>query len=248
MDFLSDPQTWISLATLTALEIVLGIDNLIFVAVLANKLPAGQQVRARRLGLALALGMRLALLASLSWLAGLTAPVFTAAGHPFSWRDLVLVGGGLFLAYKGTTEIHHRLEGPGDDQAAAGGAAPGFAAVIVQITLLDIVFSLDSVITAVGMVDQLWVMSTAVIVAAGVMLAASGPLAAFVQRHPTVKMLALSFLLMIAMVLIADGFGVHVPKGYVYAAMGFSVLVETLNLVAAGRRAGSPGTNAPPRR
>lgn len=234
---LSDPQIWISLATLTALEVVLGIDNLIFVAILANKLPPGQQVRARRIGLALALGMRLALLASLSWIVGLTAPVFSAVGRDFSWRDLVLIAGGLFLAYKGTTEIHHRMEAQADDAPGAGKAAAGFGAIIVQIILLDMVFSLDSVITAVGMVDQLWIMSIAVIVAAVVMLMASGPLSDFVQRHPTVKMLALSFLLMIAMVLIADGFGVHIPKGYVYAAMGFSVLVETLNLVAARRRA-----------
>ena len=234
---LHDPQTWISLATLTALEVVLGIDNLIFVAILANKLPPGQRVRARRVGLALALGMRLALLASLSWIVGLTAPVFSAVGRDFSWRDLVLIAGGLFLAYKGTTEIHHRMEAPADDAPAVGTAAASFGGIIVQIILLDMVFSLDSVITAVGMVDQLWIMSTAVVVAAVVMLAASGPLSAFVQRHPTVKMLALSFLLMIAMVLIADGFGVHIPKGYVYAAMGFSVLVETLNLIAARRRA-----------
>lgn len=216
---------------------VLGIDNLIFVAILANKLPPGQQVRARRIGLALALGMRLALLASLSWIVGLTAPVFSAVGRDFSWRDLVLIAGGLFLVYKGTTEIHHRMEAQADDAPGAGKVAAGFGAIIVQIILLDMVFSLDSVITAVGMVDQLWIMSIAVIVAAVVMLMASGPLSYFVQRHPTVKMLALSFLLMIAMVLIADGFGVHIPKGYVYAAMGFSVLVETLNLVAARRRA-----------
>lgn len=216
---------------------VLGIDNLIFVAILANKLPPGQQVRARRIGLALALGMRLALLASLSWIVGLTAPVFSAVGRDFSWRDLVLIAGGLFLVYKGTTEIHHRMEAQADDAPGAGKVAAGFGAIIVQIILLDMVFSLDSVITAVGMVDQLWIMSIAVIVAAVVMLMASGPLSDFVQRHPTVKMLALSFLLMIAMVLIADGFGVHIPKGYVYAAMGFSVLVETLNLVAARRRA-----------
>ena len=235
MDLL-DPQVWISLLTLTVLEIVLGIDNLIFVAILANKLPPDQQVRARRIGLALALGMRLALLASLSWIVGLTAPAFSAAGRDFSWRDLVLIGGGLFLAYKGTTEIHHRMEGTADGAPVAGGAAVSFGGVTVQIILLDAVFSLDSVITAVGMVDQLWIMSTAVIAAAAVMLAASGPLSRFVQRHPTVKMLVLAFLLMIAMVLIADGFGVHIPKAYVYAAMGFSVLVEMLNLIAARRR------------
>ena len=236
MDLLLDPQVWVSLLTLTILEIVLGIDNLIFVAILANRLPPDQQVRARQLGLALALGMRLALLASLSWLVGLTAPVFEAGGRAFSWRDLVLISGGLFLAYKGTMEIHNRMEEAGDDTPATGKAAASFGAVIGQIILLDMVFSLDSVITAVGMVDQLWIMSTAVIAAAFVMLGASGPLSHFVQRHPTVKMLALAFLLMIAMVLIADGFGVHIPKAYVYSAMGFSVLVETLNLIVARRR------------
>lgn len=235
MDLFLDPQIWISLLTLIALETVLGIDNLIFVAILAGKLPPAQQDRARRIGLALALVMRLALLASLSWLVGLTATVVTVFGHGFSWRDLVLVLGGLFLAYKGTTEIHHRME-PADHEGGSTKAAAGFGAIIAQIVGLDIVFSLDSVITAVGMVDQLWIMATAVITAAIVMLVASGPLSRFVERHPTVKMLALSFLLMIALVLIADGFGVHVPKGYVYAAMGFSVLVETLNLVADARR------------
>ncbi|MBC7800057.1 MAG: TerC family protein [Gemmatimonadaceae bacterium] len=242
MEFLLDPQVWISLLTLTALEIVLGIDNIIFVAILAGKLPAHQQDRARQIGLALALLMRLGLLASLSWLVGLTATVFTAFGQPFSWRDLVLIFGGLFLAYKGTTEIHQRMEPTADEAPGVGKAAAGFGAVIVQIILLDAVFSLDSVITAVGMVDELWIMSTAVVAAAVMMLVASGPLSRFVQKHPTVKMLAISFLLMIAMVLIADGFGVHIPKGYVYAAMGFSVLVETLNLIAAGRRKGrAPG-------
>jgi len=235
MDLFLDPQIWISLLTLIALETVLGIDNLIFVAILAGKLPPAQQDRARRIGLALALIMRLALLASLSWLVGLTATVITVLGQPFSWRDIVLVLGGLFLAYKGTTEIHHRME-PSDPDRGTAPAVAGFGAIIAQIVALDIVFSLDSVITAVGMVDQLWIMATAVITAAIVMLVASGPLSRFVERHPTVKMLALSFLLMIALVLIADGFGVHVPKGYVYAAMGFSVLVETLNLVAAARR------------
>lgn len=235
MDLFLDPQIWISLLTLIALETVLGIDNLIFVAILAGKLPPAQQDRARRIGLALALIMRLALLASLSWLVGLTATVITVLGQPFSWRDIVLVLGGLFLAYKGTTEIHHRME-PSDPDSGTAPAVAGFGAIIAQIVALDIVFSLDSVITAVGMVDQLWIMATAVITAAIVMLVASGPLSRFVERHPTVKMLALSFLLMIALVLIADGFGVHVPKGYVYAAMGFSVLVETLNLVAAARR------------
>ena len=229
-----EPHVWISLVTLTALEIVLGIDNLIFVAIVANRAPEGQRVRARRLGLGLALGMRLALLASLSWLVGLTEPVAAVWGHAFSWRDLILIAGGLFLLYKGTSEIHHRVEG--EEEAEGGGAPMSFGSVIAQIILLDIVFSLDSVITAVGMVDELWIMSTAVIVAAVMMLVASGPLSGFVNRHPTVKMLALAFLLMIALVLLADGFGLHIPKGYVYVAMGFSVAVESLNLLAGRRR------------
>jgi predicted tellurium resistance membrane protein TerC len=233
---LAEPHTWISLVTLTVLEIVLGIDNLIFVAILANRVPQARRRAARRLGLALALGMRLLLLASLTWLAGLTTPVVVLMRQGFSWRDLVLIAGGLFLLYKSTTEIHHGVEGGGEDEAGAD-APVGFGSAIGQIILLDLVFSLDSVITAVGMVDQLWIMATAVIVAAAMMLLASGPLSAFVQRHPTVRMLALAFLMMIALVLLADGFGLHIPKGYVYGAMGFSVLVEGLNQLAARRRA-----------
>ncbi|MGE0716872.1 MAG: TerC family protein [Alphaproteobacteria bacterium] len=239
MEWLSDPNIWASLLTLTALEIVLGIDNLVFIAILANKLPEEQRDRARKLGLALALISRLALLASISWIVGLTAPVFAIAGQAFSWRDLILIGGGLFLVFKGTREIHERVEGH-DEAVGATLARVTFNGVILQIIILDIVFSLDSVITAVGMVDELWVMVTAVIVAVAMMLLASAPLSDFVQRHPTVKMLALSFLLLIGMVLIADGFGVHIPKGYVYAAMGFSVAVEALNLLAARRRRGKP--------
>ena len=234
LPLLAEPQAWISLLTLTVLEVVLGIDNLIFVAILATRLPAEQQRTARRLGLALALGMRLALLASLSWLVGLTEAVFTVGGRGFSWRDLILIGGGLFLLYKSTTEIHHRVEG--EDEAGPAGGSARFWPTITQIIMLDLVFSLDSVITAVGMVDELAIMATAVIVAAVMMLVASGPLSGFVNRHPTVKMLALAFLLMIALVLLADGFGVHVPKGYVYGAMGFSVAVEALNLLARRRR------------
>ena len=236
MDRLADPQIWISLLSLTALEVVLGIDNLIFVAILANKVPEHQRDRVRKLGLALALFMRLALLASISWLVGLTDPLFSVAGHAFSWRSLLLIGGGLFLVYKGTSEIHERVEGGHEPVGTAPAAKATVFGVITQIILLDIVFSLDSVITAVGMVDQLWVMATAVVISVILMLAVSGPLSAFVQRHPTVKMLALSFLLMIGMVLVADGFDVHVPKGYVYAAMGFSVAVECLNLLASSRR------------
>ena len=237
-DWLLDPQIWASLLTLTVLEIVLGIDNLIFISIVAGRLPAHQQARARTVGLALALFMRLALLASISWLVGLTATVFTLGGHGFSWRDLILAGGGLFLLYKGTKEIHELVEG--DDHGEVTDAAPKrkvtFASVIGQIVVLDIVFSLDSVITAVGMADNLWVMSTAVLVAVVIMLFASGTVASFVNNHPSVKMLALAFLLLIGMVLVADGMGFHVPKGFIYAAMGFSVAVESLNLLARKKR------------
>jgi predicted tellurium resistance membrane protein TerC len=235
MDWLTDPELWASLVTLTALEIVLGIDNLIFIAILAGRLPAEQQNRARRIGLALALVSRLALLASIAWLIGLTRPLFQLFGHPVSWRDIVLLGGGLFLLYKGTREIHHVLEGDGLEDKEAS-ARTSFVGVVAQIMLLDVVFSLDSVITAVGMASKLWVMATAIIIAVAIMLAASGPLAEFVQRYPTVKMLALSFLMLVGMTLIADGAGFHVPKGYIYAAIGFSVGVEALNQFAARRR------------
>ncbi|HKT17672.1 MAG TPA: TerC family protein [Stellaceae bacterium] len=242
MDWLTDPQLWASFLTLTALEIVLGIDNLVFIAILAGRLPAKGQQRARQLGLALALLSRLALLASIAWIIGLTRPLFDLFGHGVSWRDLVLAAGGLFLLYKGTTEIHHRLEGDAAPEMAKTGRT-SFLGVVLQIMLLDIVFSLDSVITAVGMASELWVMAAAIIVAVAIMLAAAKPLADFVERHPTVKMLALSFLLLIGMTLIADGAGFHVPKGYIYAAIGFSVAVEALNQLAArrrGPRAGMP--------
>ncbi len=234
MEWLTDPQLWAGLLTLTALEIVLGIDNLVFIAVLVTRVRPEHQPMARRLGLGLALGTRLALLAGISWIARLTEPVLTVAGHGFSWRDLIMIGGGLFLVYKGTTEIHSRVEG----EAHTASAAPGHSAlagVVLQIALLDIVFSLDSVITAVGMVSELPVMVAAVVIAVGVMLLAAGPTAAFVERHPTVKMLVFSFLLLIGMTLLADGFGMHVPKGYIYAAIGFSAGVELLNQLA-GRR------------
>jgi predicted tellurium resistance membrane protein TerC len=236
VDWILDPEIWASLLTLTALEIVLGIDNLVFIAILTGRLPAERQNRARQIGLALALLTRLALLASITWIIGLTQPVFEVFGHPVSWRDIALAAGGLFLLYKGTREIHHALE---DDVPA--GEEPelvrtSLAGVVVQIMLLDIVFSLDSVITAVGMANALWVMATAIVVAVAIMLMASRPLAEFVQRHPTVKMLALSFLILIGMTLIADGAGLHVPKGYIYAAIGFSVGVEALNQLAARRR------------
>jgi len=235
MEWLSDPQIWASLVTLTALEIVLGIDNLVFIAIVAGRLPPEHQNRARQVGLALALTTRLALLASIVWIIGLTRPLFDVFGQPVSWRDIVLIAGGLFLLYKGTREIHQGLEG--DRQTAdAGSGRTSFASVVAQIMLLDVVFSLDSVITAVGMANKLWVMATAIIVAVAIMLAASKPLADFVERHPTVKMLALSFLLLIGMTLIADGAGFDVPKGYIYAAIVFSVGVETLNQFAARRR------------
>ena len=234
MDWLTDPQVWASLVTLTALEIVLGIDNLVFIAIVAGRLPLERQNAARQVGLSLALITRLALLASITWIIGLTQPVFEIFSQPVSWRDIVLIAGGLFLLYKGTKEIHQRLEGEGQEKAAS--ARTSFAGVIAQIMVLDVVFSLDSVITAVGMANTLWVMATAIIIAVVIMLVASRPLAEFVERHPTVKMLALSFLLLIGMTLIADGAGFHVPKGYIYAAIGFSVAVEALNQLSARRR------------
>lgn len=235
MEWLLDPQIWASFVTLAALEVVLGIDNLVFLALLAGRLPPAQRDRARRLGLALALLTRLALLGSIFWMVHLTNPVFFLAGHDFSWRDLILIGGGCFLLFKGTREIHLRVDGE-DERGEANRAAASFAGTVVQIMLLDVVFSLDSVITAVGIAQEIWVMVAAIVVAMVLMLAASGPLAGFIERHASVKMLALSFLLLIGMVLVADGIGFHVPRGYIYAAMGFSVLVEGLNLLAARRR------------
>lgn len=235
MDWIADPQLWGSLVTLTALEIVLGVDNLVFIAILVGRLPPAQQRTARQVGLMLALTMRLALLASIWWIVGLTQPVFEMFGHPVSWRDIILIGGGAFLLYKGTVEIHRRLEGAGETASAAHGGA-SFGGVVLQIGILDIVFSLDSVITAVGMADSLWVMAAAILIAVAVMLAASGALTVFIERHPTMKMLALSFLLLIGMTLIADGTGFHVPKGYIYSAIAFSVAVEALNQIASRRK------------
>jgi predicted tellurium resistance membrane protein TerC len=235
MHWLTDPEIWASLLTLTALEIVLGIDNLVFIAIIAGRLPPERQGSARQMGLGLALITRLALLASIVWIIGLTKPLFEVFGHAVSWRDIILIAGGFFLIYKGTREIHHRLEGDAPHEAASAARA-SYAGVIVQIMLLDMVFSLDSVITAVGMANELWVMAAAILIAVAIMLAASGPLAAFVDRHPTVKMLALSFLLLIGMTLIADGAGFPIPRGYIYAAIGFSAGVEALNQIAARRR------------
>jgi predicted tellurium resistance membrane protein TerC len=230
MDWISSPEAWIALLTLTVLEIVLGIDNVIFISILAGKLPREQQGTARTVGLALAMLMRIVLLFSLTWIMRLTAPLFTVLGEEISGRDLVLIVGGLFLLYKSTHEIHDRLEGEeGEDSVRV---MPSLTSVLIQIMLLDIVFSLDSVITAVGMAEDLGVMVTAVVIAVGFMMVFAAPVSRFVDRHPTVKMLALSFLLLIGITLIADGLGRHIPKGYIYFAMAFSIGVELLNLRA----------------
>ena len=218
----------IALATLTFLEVILGVDNVIFISILAGKLPVDQQARARRVGLAAAMVMRILLLLSLAWIIRLTEPLFTVFGQAFSGRDLILLGGGLFLLAKATLEIHERLEG--EEGHSSAKVYPSFNAVIVQIMLLDIVFSLDSVITAVGMADDLEVMVAAVVVAVGIMMVSAGTISEFVNRHPTVKVLALSFLLLIGLSLVGEAFGLHIPKGYIYFAMGFSVFVEMINL------------------
>ena len=228
MEWLTSPETWIALITLTVLEVVLGIDNIVFISILAGKLPGEDQRRARTVGLALAMVMRILLLLSLTWIMRLTRPLFSIGAHPFSGRDLILLAGGLFLLWKSTREIHDKLEGEAGSQNVKGRVT--FNGVIVQIALLDMVFSLDSVITAVGMARQLGVMIAAIVIAVGVMLLAAESISNFVHRHPTVKMLALSFLLLIGVTLMADGLGQHIPKGYVYFAMGFSVFVESLNL------------------
>jgi predicted tellurium resistance membrane protein TerC len=229
MDWITSPEAWIALLTLTVLEIVLGIDNIVFISILSGKLPANQQARARTIGLGLAMGTRVLLLLSLAWIMRLTAPLFSVIGQEISGRDLILLIGGLFLIWKATHEIHERLEGHSEEDKKAR-AAVTMTGVLVQIALLDIVFSLDSVITAVGMAKDVGVMITAIVIAVGFMMFAAGPVSRFVERHPTVKMLALSFLLLIGVTLIAEGFGQHVSKGYVYFAMGFSVFVEALNL------------------
>ena len=230
MDWITDPQAWIGFATLTVLEIVLGIDNIVFISILSDRLPAAQQQRARIIGLGLAMLTRILLLFSLTWLIRLTAPLFTVLSQDISGRDLVLILGGLFLIAKSTHEIHGSLEGPEGDKKIRMG--PSFASVLIQIMLLDIVFSLDSVITAVGMVDEIGVMIAAVVVAILFMMAFSRPISAFVSRHPTIKMLALSFLILIGVALIGEGLDQHIPKGYIYFAMAFSVGVEMLNLRA----------------
>jgi len=247
----SDPAAWAALVALIVMEVVLGIDNLIFISILSNKLPQAQRARARRVGISLALVMRLALLSGIAWLVGLTTPAFDlglegaagAHGEPtwetaFSWRDLILIAGGLFLVWKATKEIHHNVD-PGPDDRVFDTSRPtlGFGAAIVQILLLDLVFSIDSILTAVGMTEHVIIMVIAVLIAVGTMLLAADPLANFINKNPTVVMLALGFLLMIGVVLIADGFGVHVPKGYIYAAMAFSALVEGLNMFSRRARA-----------
>jgi len=235
MAWMTSAEGWIALLTLTVLEIVLGIDNIVFISILAGKLPAEQRERARKLGLSLAMLIRIGLLLSITWVMQLTAPIVSVVGQEISGRDLILIVGGLFLLAKSTHEIHGNLEGEVGEGTAR--VAASFGAVIVQILLLDIVFSLDSVITAVGMAEDVAIMVLAVVVAVGVMLASSGTIGEFVERHPTVKMLALSFLLLIGMSLLAEGFDQHIPKGYVYFAMGFSVFVEMINLRVRARTA-----------
>jgi predicted tellurium resistance membrane protein TerC len=228
-----DPAAWVALITLIVMEVVLGIDNLIFIAILTNKLPESQRATARRVGIGLALVFRLLLLGTIAFIVGLTAPLFTVFGHPFSWRDLILVAGGLFLIWKATKEIHHKVDpDPGPDLFESGAATLGFASALGQIVLLDLVFSIDSIITAVGMTEHVPIMIIAVVVTVAVMLVAADPLANFINDNPTIVMLALGFLLMIGTALVAEGFGAHVPKGYIYAAMAFSALVEALNMLA----------------
>ncbi|MGR6433100.1 TerC family protein [Rhizobium sp. PAMB 3174] len=230
---LQDPAAWVALITLVVMEVVLGIDNLIFISILTNKLPEAQRRPARRVGIGLALVMRLALLGTVAWIVKLTTPVFEAFGHGFSWKDMILIAGGLFLVWKATKEIHHTVD-PADHETdfIASSATSGLSAAIVQILLLDLVFSVDSIITAVGMTQHLPIMVAAVVIAVAVMMTAATPLANFIEKNPTIVMLALAFLLMIGMTLIAEGFGVHVPKAYIYAAMAFSALVEVLNMFA----------------
>ena len=232
-----DPAVWVALATLITMEVVLGIDNLIFISILTNKLPPEQRARARRLGIGGALLLRLALLGTVAWIVGLTAPVFEVLGKAFSWRDMILIAGGLFLVWKATKEIHHKVDPDAPHDTVAGKIQVGFAAAVGQVLLLDLVFSIDSIITAVGMTEHVPVMVIAVLVAVSVMALAAAPLAAFIERNPTIVMLALGFLLLIGTTLIAEGFGAHVSKGYIYSAMAFSGLVEGLNMLTRRRTA-----------
>ena len=234
-----DPAAWVALITLVAMEVVLGIDNLIFISILTNRLAPEHRTRARRIGISLALILRLALLGTVALIVKLTAPVIFILGHGFSWRDIILIAGGLFLVWKATKEIHHNVDPDAGDDMFESTAAIGFTAAIVQILMLDIVFSIDSIVTAVGMTEHIPIMIIAVIVAVGCMLVAADPLAKFIEANPTLVMLALGFLIMIGMTLLAEGFGFHVPKGYVYAAMAFSTAVEALNMLSRRRRGGA---------
>lgn len=246
LDLLLDPATWIALLTLTVMEVVLGVDNVIFISVLVSKLPKPDADRARVVGLSLALIFRIVLLLVLSWVIALNAPVFTLFAHDFSWRDVILFAGGLFLIYKAVSEMHSEIEDPRGEEIARRPAG-ALSAVVTQIVLLDLVFSIDSIVTAIGMAQHVEVMIAAVIIAVGIMFAASGPIAGFVSRHPTTKMLALAFLVLIGVALGADGLGFHIDKGYIYAAMGFAVLVEAINIVARQRRTrATPGEKLKP--
>lgn len=237
MDWITNPDIWLSLVTLTALEIVLGIDNLVFIAILADRLPEARRPAARKAGLALALVTRIGLLLVIAWIIGLTKPLFTLFDQMFSWRDLILIAGGLFLIAKGTSEMHANIEGGDGDEGRQKPQKPAvFALVVMQIGVMDIVFSIDSVVTAVGMANHVEVMAAAIVLAVVVMLVAANPVSEFVNRHPTVKMLALSFLLLVGVTLVADGLGFHIPKGYIYFAIGYAILVEALNMMARRRR------------
>jgi predicted tellurium resistance membrane protein TerC len=240
IELLSNPAVWAAFATLTVMEVVLGIDNIVFISVLVSRLPKEQADRARQVGLTLALVFRILLLLVISWIIGLDAKLFELFGHAYSWKDLILLGGGLFLIYKATHEMHAEIEEPHDEDLAKTAKA-AFSAIIAQIIVIDMVFSIDSIITAVGMAQHVEVMIAAVIVAVGLMFVASGPIAGFVSRHPTTKMLALAFLLLIGVSLVADGVGYHIEKGYIYAAMAFAVLVEAVNIFAKARRAARGG-------
>lgn len=236
IELLYDPAVWASFLTLTVMEIVLGIDNIVFISVIINRLPPEQAERARRIGLALALIFRVVLLMFLAWIIGLKAEVFSLFGQAFSWRDLILLGGGIFLVYKATAEIHEEFEGETEEEQADRLSVTSFANIIGQIIVIDLVFSVDSIVTAIGMAEHVEVMIAAVVVAMAVMYIASGTISDFIKRHPTTKMLALSFLLLIGVSLVADGMGFHIPRGYIYAAMGFSVMVEAINILARRNR------------
>jgi predicted tellurium resistance membrane protein TerC len=242
---LTDPHAWIALVTLTALEVVLGIDNLVFLAVLTSRLEGGQARRARLIGLSLAFVFRIVMLAGLTWLMGLTAPLVTLFGMEISWRDIILIGGGMFLIAKATHEIHGEVEARDEADAAASGTASAFTLIVAQIVVIDLVFSLDSIITAIGMVDEIAIMVAAIVIAMIVMFIAANPVGAFIAEHPTTKMLALAFLVLIGMALVADGFEFHIPRGYIYFAMAFAAAVETFNVLARrNRRRHRPGGTA----